>query len=103
MEIGIALLAAFCTVLGAAAIAIPLVLLRSWALVTLWGWFVVPFGVPQVHYLQGVALFLIVGLCAEHQKFKNHEIEPIESLALTLLSPLVAVGTGWIIRLLWRG
>lgn len=75
----------------------PAMLLRAWAFVTLWVWFVIPFGLPAVGYAHALGLSLFVSWLV-HQT-PPQEPDPnhlLRSVMYSLLTPPIAVGFGWL-------
>ena len=77
-----------------------LVLIFTWvpfAQTTLWHWFLVPLGLPEVGIAHMVGLSLALGLI----RFKGHisddeTPDPEDLLAATVVVPAVALGIGFI-------
>jgi hypothetical protein len=71
----------------------------------LWGWFVVPLGVPTISYLHAVGLGLVVGIYknapAAQQQGKKSEIDAMgEMLGHAFVTPALMLVIGWFIKLL---
>lgn len=98
------LLIALLAVAGGIGLIIGAVLIRAWALVTLWGWFVVPVfaGAPVITMPVAIGISLIVGMFTQHlqdkvadpKKSKSEAIT--DSIARAVLSPVITVVFGWI-------
>ncbi len=77
-------------------------ILRGFVLSILWGWFVVPFGVPPIGIAWAIGLSLMVGMVARDSAPKKTDDEPGKAVAkflgLMLLLPLLTLGLGWIIH-----
>ena len=77
----------------------PLALLRGWAVMTLWAWFVVPLGAPALTIWHAVGVSLIVGLLTYQVQY-----EPADEanelfwtrFSTAILAPLICVGWGWL-------
>ena len=90
-------------VIGALVVAvlmlIPIMVLRAWALVTLWAWFAVPgLGAPALTYPIALGLSLIVGMFRDKNGAKDKEKGAFEQVAGMVIESLMAVGLGWIIK-----
>jgi hypothetical protein len=73
-------------------------LVNGWALQALWGWFVVPFGLPELPLAWAVGLALLVGLQTNHHTpAKGVEIDWPQAFAQIFLRPILAVLIGWVI------
>lgn len=64
----------------------------------LWGWFIVPIGVPQISIAQSLGLTLIIRLLVAPTK-TDKEDAPSNDLALMGVSPLIALIVGWVYHL----
>jgi len=93
-------------------LAMPLgILIKGWALKILWGWFVAPlFHLPYLTAAQafGIACFtglLLKGLSASETKSETADIWTVvgNGLSTILLSPVISVGFGWLIKTWWLG
>lgn len=81
--------------------------LRGWVLTFLWGWFVVPFGVPQIGIAWSIGLAGLVGMMMPNNMARPGEkVERSEALAkfvevyaLLVTMPLTALLCGWITHL----
>lgn len=99
-EVLIALLA----VAGGIGLIIGAVIIRAWALVTLWGWFIVPVfvGAPVITMPVAIGISLLVGMFTQHLQDKVADPKKskteafADSLARAIIGPTVTVGFGWI-------
>ncbi len=81
------------------AVGIPALLLRAWAVVTLWAWFVVPaFDVRPIGYASTIGILILLGLLHSQAQYKDHEIDLTTSLIGSATGPLMAVGIGWLVK-----
>ena len=93
--------------LVALALATACALWRGFAAAVLWGWFVVPLGVPEVSMLHAVGLMLalraLAGRTAMPQPAK-HEDKMValralgRVLAVATVAPGAALAVGWVVR-----
>ena len=75
---------------------LPLAAYYSWALITMWEWFITPtFDIPAPPLVVAMALFLMIGL------FKEVKVEPetkkkdaFKNLGTALLKPIFLVALG---------
>jgi hypothetical protein len=83
-------------------------LLRGWALAVLWGWFVVPFfHLPPLSIVLAIGLGLVVGMFKgsvntnvyNKETNKTDWTKAVTLLAEIFLSPLAAVGIGYIVKM----
>jgi hypothetical protein len=83
------------------------IILRGWALSTLWAWFLVPIGAVAINIPTALGISVIVGLFTTHlnnEKVKTGDKRTIADLTATIVAksiggPLVSVLIGWIITL----
>lgn len=83
--------------------------LDGWVLTNLWGWFVMPlFALPALGIAQAVGLSVVVpALCGvSHLSASKALRQPdkgwegmAESIAISLLTPLFILATGWVAHL----
>lgn len=93
--------------IGIMLLSIPIFLYTAWCITTLWGWFAVPYGLPQLSYATAVGFVLIVGLLRIKGQvpslFKKDDTktltENVGTIIGQLLSPLLIVGIGYLIKL----
>jgi hypothetical protein len=83
-------------------------ILSGWVLTVLWGWFLMPLGLPPVHLWHAVGLLIAVDLLTkEGQPLTTSEAdkewareEPVEALKRVLLRswgrPLILLALGWV-------
>ena len=74
--------------------------LNGWALMTLWGWFVVPFGLPAVGLWHALGLSLLGQMLTTRRPAPRKGDETglrhqLGLLAYAVLVPLLALGLGW--------
>lgn len=82
------------------ALAFGAAVLEGFALSVLWGWFIVPvFAAPALRIPYAIGLALIVGMLTHKTRKPEDDPEPPYILAMGLVSPLVFLGCGWIVRL----
>lgn len=82
------------------------VVLRGWALSTLWAWFLVPIGVPAIGIATALGISVIIGLFTVHLNNDKIKISNKSSpelignvLAKAIGGPLMSVFVGWVITL----
>lgn len=78
-------------------------LLRAWAVVTLWAWYVTPvFGIAAPGYLQAVGLLLLVATILldipKTSTDKKDTAAQTTQLVVPVLAPVFAVCLGWIVK-----
>lgn len=73
----------------------------GWAFTTLWNWFIPDIfaELPSLTILQGISISLVVG--ALRPRLVQKDQEPKDAIGF-LLSPLIAVGLGFILKF-WVG
>jgi hypothetical protein len=94
-------------VIGIILLSIPIFLYTAWCITTLWGWFAVPYGLPQLSYATAVGFVLIVGIFKVKGQvpslFKKDEnktlAENVGTLIGQLLAPILIVCVGYLIKL----
>lgn len=74
--------------------------LNGWALMTLWGWFVVPLGPPAVGLWHALGLSLLCQMLTARRPAPKRGDETglrhqLGLLAYAVLIPLLALGLGW--------
>jgi len=79
----------------------PFWLWRSYVLVKLWLWFIVPTGLPPLAFATALGIALIVGLLTPNKINKDPvTLEAIITAVLVaFITPLVGLVTGWCIHL----
>lgn len=77
---------------------IPLTLLRGWVILSLWGWFILPLGAPNIQMSQALGIALILSFVTTHSfnlKDKTTE-EKVKEYIMIIIYPLFTVGLGYI-------
>lgn len=80
-------------------------LMQAWAVVTLWAWFITPYGVAQISMATAIGVSLIITLFITHPTSdKTGETKSVSTIlgelaGRMLLTPLVTVGIGWVVTL----
>ena len=87
------------SLLGIAALALTIVymVVNGWAVSVLWGWFVVPLGVPAVGIAHAIGLRCIVALCKTPKYKEPDDKHSIENSVFGIVSSVVGVGVAWIV------
>lgn len=88
----------FVTSMAVVGIALAAILSAVWSgyvLTVLWGWFIVPFGLPALSISWAFGLILVVSLLRSPAR-KPREDETWHVLACYTLGPLFALLFGWI-------
>ena len=83
------------------------IIVRGWALSTLWLWFLVPIGAPVIGITTALGISVILGLFTAHlnqEASKDNKSKTLSELYGTIVAksigaPLVSVATGWLITL----
>lgn len=95
-------------VLAVFALVLVAILVRGWALMVLWGWFIVPTfaGAPNLTIPSALGIAALFGLFTSHLAQKtatNKEPDPYkafgDAMGTSVGGALVSVGIGWIITL----
>lgn len=80
------------------------IIVRGWVLSTLWAWFLVPIGAPEIGIATALGISVIIGLFTSHlnQETVKTSTKSLPDLFATILTkslgaPLVSLCVGWII------
>jgi|LauGreDrversion4_2_1035121.scaffolds.fasta_scaffold64605_4 hypothetical protein len=65
---------------------------------SLWGWFVVPLGYPQISIFHALGLTTLISIL----RFDPAKPTPSDSIKEALLKPVIALGTAWLFGFLWH-
>lgn len=81
---------------------IPILMLeQGWVISTLWDWFIVPFGAPQVGIATAIGACLIASI-VRLGGYRTHQEatfeESISYLVRVFFMPLLAVAIGWVVK-----
>ena len=77
-------------------------LLHGAALYHLWGWFLVPLGLPAVSVPWGIGIGLVVSYLTHHEiPKKGEETETVALWTSAFFRPLLALAVGWFIHRFW--
>ena len=84
--------------LGISTIVIAIIL-RAWVFTVLWGWFLVPLGVPEVSIPTAIGISLIFNLFMQHlAKEESKEKDIINEVVIRAIgAPVVTLIIGWIV------
>jgi ABC-type branched-subunit amino acid transport system permease subunit len=87
-------------VAGLLVVMVPLILLRGWAIQTLWGWFIVPtFGLHPLRIVEAYGISILISLFTHSGGSREKEGEkwwmPVVG---GVFGTLIAVGVGWVVR-----
>lgn len=83
---------------------VPAIMLRGWILSILWGWFVVPFGLPQIGIAWAIGLATVVSAITPTPtgesggKTKTAKEQLGEVISNFLFLPLLILLFGWIVH-----
>lgn len=83
-------------VLGVAAFIAFIAILRGFALSYLWQWFITPFGLPELGIAHAIGISMIVGFLTYQHNGSEEANKGV--LAVTFLSPLMALFFGYIVH-----
>jgi hypothetical protein len=82
--------------------AVPISLYYAWAASILWGWFLVPFGLPPLTILQIWGICLFLSMLRPRIKTDQQNKDEIGSALMALaLSPLISLALGYAIKFWW--
>ena len=85
--------------LSGTALFVVAVIFEGFVLSILWKWFVVPvFGAPVLTITYAIGLALIVGMLTAKARKQEHAPELVEVLSQGLVTPLVFLVIGWIVK-----
>lgn len=81
-------------------ILLPFALFNTWAVSTMYGWFVLPLGAPDLSFWHVFGLILLVGLLRGGNSTKNDDgmFESIVKLVLQIFVVLMIVLVGFIVK-----
>lgn len=75
----------------------------GYVLSILWGWFIVPFGLPNITIAEAVGISIIISSfkASDTRTNKNKSLSTIitESLSTAIISPGVTLALGWVVHL----
>jgi hypothetical protein len=78
-------------------------LLNGWAILMLWGWFVVPLGVVPIHMAWAIGLAVLMSMFGQAppiaKKSDKGDEKTSSALMILFLRPLLAVFVGWLCHL----
>jgi len=80
---------------------LPSMLWSGYALSTIWAWHVAPLGAPAIGVLEAAGVALVVGYLTKqvpHQETDDGYL--YRSIGWIIFRPAVAIGIGWIIKVL---
>ena len=69
--------------------------LRGFVLSVLWGWFVVPLGVPDIGIAWSIGLAALISMIT-HQDVKTEDRELGVAIGIAIATPLMCLLFGWI-------
>lgn len=84
-------------VVGGFAVIVGMALWNGYLLSVLWGWFVVPLGVPSIGVAHAIGLALIAGLLKGIRE-TSEEKGALLRIASWLIGTLLALGIGYIVK-----
>ena len=76
---------------------IPVGLYRGWVLSLLWVWFIVPLGAPEIGVIHAWGLAMAIQFMTQTWVHREDK-EPMKSIANLILSPLVILLVGYILK-----
>lgn len=76
-----------------------LAIVRGAVLSTLWGWFIVPLGVPDINLGEAIGISLIAGFLMPQRPAEKKENAAAEAFWLGILIAAFALAAGWIVHL----
>ncbi|MBU3577501.1 hypothetical protein [Polynucleobacter sp. UK-Kesae-W10] len=81
-------------------VAIPLMVLwQGWAASTLWLWFAVPLGMPEISIVTAAGLALFLSALKLNKANKScGSSSQVDSIAASIIIPPVVVLVGWILK-----
>ncbi len=83
--------------LGVLAIIVPLSIWKGFVLSILWGWFLVPLGVPAIGTAHAIGIAVLVSMLTYQHRKSSSEVS-LEPLFLSFVSPLFALAIGHIVK-----
>ncbi len=84
---------------GAVVLMIPLCIWSGFVLATMWGWFIVPFGMPPLAIAHAVGLTLLIAWARAPKMDRSKEVElPFRDIGVGFLASLFVLGAGWVAK-----
>lgn len=84
--------------LGAGLLLFVNAIVRGFVLSILWGWFLVPLGVPAVGVAGAIGVALVIGMLTEHLKNQDSTEDVGVQITVSLLSPFFILLLGYIVH-----
>lgn len=80
-------------------LAVALTIAHGWAISTLWGWHIVPFGLPALSWTTSIGIAIIAGLLTKEQDFlsDDYKIAAWQRFCFGIARPFFAVFMGWLV------
>ena len=63
----------------------------------LWGWFIVPLGLPEIGLANAIGVSLVVGFLTRHHATSEKDLS--DRIIESLITPLIVLGFGWVVHL----
>lgn len=95
---GLAGLAALTAIAAVLATATALILVRSWVIWLMWGWFVVPLGVPAIGVVHALGLSALVGVLTHDGKDSDDADSALAAVITHLLRSGLWALLGWAVH-----
>ena len=85
---------------------VVLSILRGWVLSILWGWFVVPLGVPALSIPMAIGIAVTISFLIFNPNDRDNKMdfstksgidEAVSKMVNAILYPFIALGIGWIV------
>lgn len=96
-------MAAILAIPGGIALMVCGVLFSGWVLSVMWGWFLVPLGVPSIAVAQAIGISLTVSLLTKQWRPSEDDKGPKSAMtklaAEAIARPFLALLFGWVITL----
>lgn len=87
---------------GIVAVVVIASLMRGWALSVLWGWFLVPLGLPGLNIPTAIGISLVVSFLThqthDDDKERTFSERMFRLFGAAILTPLLGVFIGWVVK-----
>jgi hypothetical protein len=71
---------------------------RGFVLSILWGWFMVPLGLPNISVALAIGIAGVVGMLTHQIQVSKDEEDGAKKFLAAFMIPLFALGVGWIVH-----
>jgi hypothetical protein len=94
----VTVLIAAALIIGVIALVALAVIWRGFVLSVMWGWFLVPIGLPNIGLALAIGISATVAMMTHQATQSSEKSDGGKAVAMLFVAPLLMLGVGWVVH-----